>query len=139
MVVLGSGAVGVEFASVYSRFGCDTTVVELMDRIVPLEDAEVSKELERSFKKRGIKCLTGIKMDKLEKTKKSVKVSGKDSKRQSRQPRSRNAARRHRTNAVYRKSRFGKHESRRQSARHAQSQRILRNRRTECFRHRRRD
>jgi dihydrolipoamide dehydrogenase len=80
MVVLGSGAVGVEFASVYSRFGCDTTVVELLDRIVPLEDAEVSKELERSFKKRGIKCLTGVKMDKLEKTKKSVKVSGKDSK-----------------------------------------------------------
>ena len=80
MVVLGSGAVGVEFASVYSRFGCDTTVVELMDRIVPLEDAEVSKELERSFKKRGIKCLTGVKMDKLEKTKTSIKVSGKDSK-----------------------------------------------------------
>jgi dihydrolipoamide dehydrogenase len=80
MVVLGSGAVGVEFASVYSRFGCDTTVVELMDRIVPLEDAEVSKELERSFKKRGIKCLTGVKMDKLEKSKKGVKVSGKDSK-----------------------------------------------------------
>ena len=80
MVVLGSGAVGVEFASVYSRFGSDTTVVELLDRIVPFEDAEVSKELERSFKKRGIKCLTGVKMDKLEKTKKSVKVSGKDSK-----------------------------------------------------------
>jgi dihydrolipoamide dehydrogenase len=80
MIVLGSGAVGVEFASVYSRFGCDTTVVELMDKIVPLEDAEVSKELERSFKKRGIKTMTGVKMDKLEKTKKSVKVSGKDSK-----------------------------------------------------------
>jgi dihydrolipoamide dehydrogenase len=80
MVVLGSGAVGVEFASVYSRFGCDTTVVELMDRIVPLEDAEVSKELERSFKKRGIKCLTGTKMDKLEKSKKGIKVSGKDAK-----------------------------------------------------------
>lgn len=80
MVVLGSGAVGVEFASVYSRFGCDTTVVELLDRIVPLEDAEVSKELERSFKKRGIKCLTGTKMDKLEKSKKGVKVSGKDNK-----------------------------------------------------------
>ncbi|MGI8466827.1 MAG: dihydrolipoyl dehydrogenase [Pyrinomonadaceae bacterium] len=80
MIVLGSGAVGVEFASVYSRFGCDTTVVELMDRIVPLEDAEVSKELERSFKKRGIKCLTGMKMDKIEKSKKGVKVSGKDSK-----------------------------------------------------------
>ncbi|HEY0460382.1 MAG TPA: dihydrolipoyl dehydrogenase [Pyrinomonadaceae bacterium] len=80
MVVLGSGAVGVEFASVYSRFGCDTTVVELMDRIVPLEDAEVSKELERAFKKRGIKCLTGVKMDKLEKSKSGVKVSGKDAK-----------------------------------------------------------
>jgi dihydrolipoamide dehydrogenase len=80
MVVLGSGAVGVEFASVFSRFGCDTTVVELMDRIVPLEDAEVSKELERSFKKRGIKVMTGVKMDKLEKSKKSVKVFGKDSK-----------------------------------------------------------
>ena len=80
MVVLGSGAVGVEFASVYSRFGCDTTVVELMDRIVPLEDAEVSKELERAFKKRGIKVMTGTKMDKLEKSKKGVKVSGKDAK-----------------------------------------------------------
>ena len=80
MVVLGSGAVGVEFASVYSRFGCETTVVELLDRIVPLEDAEVSKELERSFKKRGIKCLTGVKMDKLEKSKSGIKVSGKDSK-----------------------------------------------------------
>ncbi len=77
---MGSGAVGVEFASVYSRFGCDTTVVELLNRIVPLEDEEVSKELERSFKKRGIKCLTGVKLDKMEKTKTSVKVSGKNEK-----------------------------------------------------------
>ncbi|CAN5757574.1 dihydrolipoyl dehydrogenase [soil metagenome] len=80
MIVLGSGAVGVEFASVYSRFGCETTVVELMDKIVPLEDAEVSKELQRVFKKRGINCLTGVKMDKLDKSKKGVKVSGKDAK-----------------------------------------------------------
>jgi dihydrolipoamide dehydrogenase len=80
MVVLGSGAVGVEFASVYARFGCETTVVELLDRIVPIEDADVSKELERSFKKRGIKCLTGVKLDKMEKGKKAVKVSGKDAK-----------------------------------------------------------
>lgn len=80
MIVLGSGAVGVEFASVYSRFGCETTVVELMDRIVPLEDAEVSKELQRVFKKRGINCLTGVKMEELEKSKKGVKVSGKDAK-----------------------------------------------------------
>ncbi len=80
MIVVGSGAVGVEFASVYSRFGCETTVVELMDRIVPGEDTEVSKELERAYKKRGIKCLTGVKLDKLEKSKTSVKVSGKDAK-----------------------------------------------------------
>lgn len=80
LVVMGSGAVGVEFASVYSRFGSDTTVVELMDRIVPVEDAEVSKELERSFKKRGIKCMTGVKLDKMENNGKSVKVSGKDAK-----------------------------------------------------------
>ncbi len=80
MIVIGSGAVGVEFASVYARFGCDTTVVELMPRIVPVEDADVSKELERSFKKQGIKVMTGVKLDTLKKSKNSVKVSGKDAK-----------------------------------------------------------
>src|SRR5215204_5691436 len=80
MIVMGSGAVGVEFASVYHRFGCDTTVVELLDRIVPIEDADVSKELARAFKKQGIKPETGIKLDKLEKNKKGVKVSGKNAK-----------------------------------------------------------
>ncbi|HMO79238.1 MAG TPA: dihydrolipoyl dehydrogenase [Pyrinomonadaceae bacterium] len=80
MIVMGSGAVGVEFASVYARFGCDTTVIELLDRIVPIEDADVSKELARAFKKQGIKCETGIKLDKMEKSKKGVKVSGKNAK-----------------------------------------------------------
>ena len=80
LIVMGSGAVGVEFASVYHRFGCDTTVVELLDRIVPIEDADVSKELARSFKKQGIRCETGIKLDKLEKKKDGVKVSGKNAK-----------------------------------------------------------
>ena len=80
MVVMGSGAVGVEFASVYARFGCDTTVIELLDRIVPIEDADVSKELARAFKKQGIKTEVGIKLDKLEKNKKGVKVSGKNAK-----------------------------------------------------------
>ncbi len=80
LIVMGSGAVGVEFASVYHRFGSDVTVVELMDRIVPLEDADVSKELLRSFKKQGIKCETGVKLDKMEKSKKGVKVSGKNAK-----------------------------------------------------------
>jgi len=80
LVVMGSGAVGVEFASVYARFGAETTVVELLPRIVPLEDEDVSKELLRSFKKQGIKCETGLKLDKLEKTKTGVKVSGKNAK-----------------------------------------------------------
>jgi dihydrolipoamide dehydrogenase len=80
LLVMGSGAVGVEFASVFHRFGSDTTVVELLDRIVPLEDEEVSKELARAFKKQGIKVETGIKLDKLEKNKKGVKVSGKNAK-----------------------------------------------------------
>lgn len=80
MVVIGSGAVGVEFASVYARFGCETTVVELMDRIVPIEDADVSKQLLRSFKKQKIKVMTGVKLDTMKKLKNSVKLSGKDSK-----------------------------------------------------------
>ena len=55
MIVMGAGAVGVEFASVYSRFGCDTTIVELLPRLLPGEDEEVSVELAKSFRKRGIK------------------------------------------------------------------------------------
>ena len=80
LIVMGSGAVGVEFASVYARFGSDTTVVELLPRIVPLEDEEVSKELARSFKKQGINVETGLKLDKMEKSKTGVKVSGKNDK-----------------------------------------------------------
>jgi dihydrolipoamide dehydrogenase len=80
LIVLGSGAVGVEFASVYSRFGTDTTLVELMPRLMPLEDEEVSKEIEKSFRKRGIKAMTGTKLEKVEKTDAGVKVSGKDAK-----------------------------------------------------------
>src|SRR5437899_3077288 len=80
LIVMGAGAVGVEFASVYSRFGAQTTIVELLPRLVPLEDEEVSKELERSFRKRGIKSQVDTKLDKLEKTENSVIVSGKTSK-----------------------------------------------------------
>ena len=80
LIVMGSGAGGSEFASVYHRFGTETTLVELLDRIVPLEDAEVSKELQRAFKKQGIKVETGLRLDKMEKGKKSVKVSGKNAK-----------------------------------------------------------
>lgn len=80
LIVMGAGAVGVEFASVYSRFGCETTIVELMPRLLPLEDEEVSKELERAFRKRGIKSQLDTKLEKLEKTDKGVKLTGKTSK-----------------------------------------------------------
>ena len=62
LVIMGSGAVGVEFASIYRRFGSEVTVIELLPRLVPLEDEAVSAELEKSFKKQGIKCLTGTKV-----------------------------------------------------------------------------
>jgi dihydrolipoamide dehydrogenase len=80
LIVMGAGAVGVEFASVYSRFGAETTLVELMPRLVPLEDEEVSKELEKSFRKRGIKSQIDTKLEKLEKTETGVRVTGKTSK-----------------------------------------------------------
>lgn len=80
LIVMGCGAVGCEFASVYSRFGADTTIVELLPRLVPLEDEEVSKELERSFRKRGIKSQVDTKLEKLEKTETGVRVTGKNGK-----------------------------------------------------------
>jgi dihydrolipoamide dehydrogenase len=80
LIVMGAGAVGVEFASVYSRFGADTTIVELLPRLLPIEDEEVSKELEKSFRKRGIKAQVDTKLEKLEKTGSGVKLTGKTSK-----------------------------------------------------------
>ncbi len=62
MVVLGAGAIGVEFASFYRSLGVDVTIVEFLPRLVPNEDAEVSKELSRAFDKRGIKLLVGHKL-----------------------------------------------------------------------------
>jgi dihydrolipoamide dehydrogenase len=62
LVVLGSGAVGVEFASIFRRFGSDVTIIELLPRLVPVEDEAVSAELERSFRKQGIKVLTATKV-----------------------------------------------------------------------------
>ena len=62
LVILGSGAVGVEFASIYRRFGSTVTIIELLQRLVPVEDEAVSAELEKSFKKQGITVLTGTKV-----------------------------------------------------------------------------
>jgi dihydrolipoyl dehydrogenase len=69
LAILGSGAVGVEFASIYRRFGSEVTIIELLPRLVPVEDEAVSAELEKSFKKQGIAVLTGTKVT-------SAKVSG---------------------------------------------------------------
>ena len=75
MVIIGSGAVGVEFASIYKSFGTEVTIIEMLPRLVPVEDEEVSKELLRSFKKRDIHCFVNTKVDKVEKTKNGVAVS----------------------------------------------------------------
>jgi len=62
IAIMGSGAVGVEFASIFHRFGSQVTIVELLPRLVPVEDEAVSAELEKSFRKRGITCHTGAKV-----------------------------------------------------------------------------
>jgi dihydrolipoamide dehydrogenase len=62
IVIMGSGAVGVEFGSIFRRFGSEVTIIELLPRLVPVEDEAVSAELEKSFKKQGIKVLTGTKV-----------------------------------------------------------------------------
>ena len=74
LVVIGSGAVGVEFASVFKSFGTDVTVIEALPRAVPAEDEDVSKELLRLFKKRGIDMHVSAKVTKIEKTKDGVNV-----------------------------------------------------------------
>jgi dihydrolipoyl dehydrogenase len=62
LLIMGSGAVGVEFASIYRRFGSEVTIVELLPRLVPVEDEAISAELEKSFRRQGIKSLTGTKV-----------------------------------------------------------------------------
>jgi dihydrolipoamide dehydrogenase len=62
IVIMGCGAVGVEFASIYRRFGSEVTLIELLPRLMPAEDEAVSAELQRSFKKQGIAILTGTKV-----------------------------------------------------------------------------
>src|ERR1051325_9081044 len=75
LLIIGAGAVGVEFASIFKRFGSDVTVIEMLPRIVPVEDEDVSKELERSFKKQKIRVETGARAENIEKTANGVKLS----------------------------------------------------------------
>ena len=74
LMVIGAGAVGVEFASMFKRFGSQVSIFEMLPRIVPVEDEEVSKELERVFKKSGIRVETGAKCENIQKTGTSVKM-----------------------------------------------------------------
>jgi dihydrolipoamide dehydrogenase len=78
LVVIGSGAVGVEFASIFKSFGAEVTILEMLPRMVPVEDEEISKELLRLFKKRGFDVNLGIKDTKIEKNKDGALVSWTD-------------------------------------------------------------
>ena len=75
LIVIGAGAVGVEFSSIFRSFGTEVTLVEFLPRIVPVEDEDISKELTRLFKKRGIDVNASCKVEKIEKTETGVKVA----------------------------------------------------------------
>ena len=75
LAIIGAGAVGVEFASIFNRFGTKVTILEMLPRLVPVEDEEVSKELERVFKKTGIRCETGTKAEGIHKIPGGVKLT----------------------------------------------------------------
>jgi dihydrolipoamide dehydrogenase len=75
LVIVGGGAVGVEFASIYRSFDAEVTILEMLPRLVPIEDEDVSKELARVYRKRGINFHTGAKMEKVEQTKSGVAVT----------------------------------------------------------------
>ncbi|HEX7693036.1 MAG TPA: dihydrolipoyl dehydrogenase, partial [Sphingomonas sp.] len=78
LLVIGSGAIGIEFASFYKDMGADVTVVEMLDRLVPVEDADVSAFLEKALKKQGMTIMTKAGVDKLEVGANGVKASIKD-------------------------------------------------------------
>ena len=80
LIIVGSGAIGVEFAYFYNSMGTDVTVVEYLPRIVPVEDEDVSKQLERSFKKSGIKVLTSTEVTSVDTSGEGVKATIKTKK-----------------------------------------------------------
>jgi dihydrolipoamide dehydrogenase len=75
LIVIGAGAVGMEFSSIFRSFGAEVTILEFLPRVVPVEDEEISKEITRLFKKRGIDVNTGAKVETVEKTETGVKVT----------------------------------------------------------------
>ena len=75
VIVIGGGPIGIEFSDVWSSYGTEVTVVEMLPRIIPLEDEEMSKELTKVFEKRGVKLLTGARVEKVEATDSGVRVT----------------------------------------------------------------
>ena len=75
LIIVGAGAVGVEFASIFRSFDCEVTILEMLPRMVPLEDEEVSKELARVYRKRGINFHGSAKVEKVERTKSGIAVT----------------------------------------------------------------
>ncbi len=75
MAIVGAGAVGCEFADVFNAFGSDVTLIDVMPNVLPLEDTDASKEVERAFKKRGITVLTGAKISGVKADKSSVSMT----------------------------------------------------------------
>jgi dihydrolipoamide dehydrogenase len=78
LIVVGAGAVGVEFASIYKEFGCDVTILEMLPRVVPLEDEEISAELDKAFRKKGINIHTGAMVEAIKKDAKGASVTFKN-------------------------------------------------------------
>jgi dihydrolipoamide dehydrogenase len=78
MVVLGAGAVGVEFASVFKRFGSEVTIIEMLPRLTPIEDEEVSAELQRAFRKRGINSMVNTRFESVKINESGVEVAYQD-------------------------------------------------------------
>lgn len=73
--IIGGGAIGVEFATIWNAYGVDLTIIEMLDHLLPLEDEEVGAEIEKAYKKRGIKVMTKSKVQGVEKTKNGTKVT----------------------------------------------------------------
>jgi len=80
LAVIGAGAIGCEYADVYTAFGTEVTIVEVADRILPVEDADVSAQVEKSFRKRGMKVMAGARVEKADIGKKSVTLTVKTAK-----------------------------------------------------------
>ena len=75
LIVVGSGAIGMEFSYVYRAYGCDVTVIEMLDQLLPLEDVDVAAEVEKAFKKSGVKLLISTRTEKVEVTEADVNVT----------------------------------------------------------------